>query len=312
MITMVTPAAAQEQTHLVQPGENLFRIALHYGTTVQALAAANGLANTTRIYVGQQLVIPDGNSPSPPAASGTHVVQRGENLYRIALRYGVSAQTLASSNGIVNLNHIYVGQQLVIPGQGETPEPTNQPADLDETYVVSAGDTLSRIALRYGVSIWTLTQLNGIRNASFIYVGQMLRIPGGHNPDFDETTTPAFAPTSGRWVDVDLSAQQLTTYEGNTPLRSTLVSTGLPGTPTPTGQYHIYVMYTSAPMSGPGYYLPGVPYVMYFYRGFGLHGTYWHSNFGHPMSHGCVNLPTAEAQWIYSWARIGTLVNIHY
>jgi len=262
--------------------------------------------------VGQQLVIPDGNSPSPPTASGTHVVQRGENLYRIALSYGVSAQTLASANGIVNLNHIFVGQQLVIPDQGQSPEPTDQPAVSNETYVVRPGDTLSKIALRYGVSIWTITQLNGIRNASFIYVGQVLRLPGGHDPSIEESSETTLAPTSGRWVDVDLSAQRLTTYEGNTPLRSTLVSTGLPGTPTPTGQFHVYVRYTSAPMSGPGYYLPGVPYVMYFYRGFGLHGTYWHSNFGHPMSHGCVNLPTSEAQWIYSWASIGTLVNIHY
>ena len=47
-------------------------------------------------------------------------------------------------------------------------------------------------------------------------------------------------------------------------------------------------------MSGPGYYLPGVPYVMYFYQGYGLHGTYWHDNFGQPMSHGCVNLPTRK------------------
>jgi lipoprotein-anchoring transpeptidase ErfK/SrfK len=64
-------------------------------------------------------------------------------------------------------------------------------------------------------------------------------------------------------------------------------------------------------MSGPGYYLPGVPYTMYFYKGYGLHGTYWHSNFGTPMSHGCVNLKTEDAGWLYNWASIGTIVNIH-
>jgi len=55
-----------------------------------------------------------------------------------------------------------------------------------------------------------------------------------------------------------------------------------------------------------------VPYVMYFYRDYALHGTFWHSNFGTPMSHGCVNLKTSDAEWIYYWASVGTLVNVHH
>jgi lipoprotein-anchoring transpeptidase ErfK/SrfK len=95
-------------------------------------------------------------------------------------------------------------------------------------------------------------------------------------------------------------------------VRSSLVSTGLPRTPTVTGSYRIYAKYASSTMSGPGYYLPNVPYAMYFYRGYSIHGTYWHSNFGHPMSHGCVNMLTSEAQWLYNWASVGTLVKVHY
>jgi len=126
--------------------------------------------------------------------------------------------------------------------------------------------------------------------------------------------TPVRLPdsTAVRWIDVDLTRQLLTAYEGDTAVRSTLVSTGLTRTPTPTGQFHIYVRYVSDDMSGPGYYLPDVPYTMYFYRGYGLHGTYWHNNFGQPMSHGCINLPTPEAEWLFYWADVGTLVNIHY
>ena len=111
---------------------------------------------------------------------------------------------------------------------------------------------------------------------------------------------------------MDLTNQLLVAYEGQTAVRRVVVSTGLPGTPTVTGRFKIYVKYPKAPMSGPGYYLPNVPYVMYFYGGYGLHGTYWHANFGQPMSHGCVNLPTPEAQWLYDWAPVGTLVVIHY
>jgi lipoprotein-anchoring transpeptidase ErfK/SrfK len=115
-----------------------------------------------------------------------------------------------------------------------------------------------------------------------------------------------------RWIDVDLTHQWLVAYEGDAAVYSSAVSTGLPGSPTVTGQYHIYVKYDSQLMYGPGYYLPDVPWVMYFYEGYGLHGTYWHNNFGHPMSHGCVNLPTPAAKWLYDWASVGTLVNIHY
>jgi len=115
-----------------------------------------------------------------------------------------------------------------------------------------------------------------------------------------------------RWIDVSLSKQRLYAYEGNTLIKSFLVSTGVSQFPTVTGKYHIYVKYLYANMHGVGYYLPNVPYTMYFYKGYGIHGTYWHHNFGHPMSHGCVNMYTPDAEWMYYWASVGTLVNIHY
>jgi LysM repeat protein len=316
LLALATPAFAQGTIHVVQRGENLFRIALRYGVTVNALASANGLSNVGRIYVGQRLVIPTGGSANPttPSSSGVHVVRRGENLFRIALRYGMTAQRLAAANGIVNTNRIYVGQRLVIPGAGSGPSTPAQPTPSGQTYTVRRGDTLSAIALRYGVSTWALARVNGIRNASLIYVGQVLRIPSGGNPAPPAHPSPPSppAPTSGRWIDVNLSTQRLTAYQGSTAVRSTLVSTGLPRTPTPTGQYRVYVKYAATLMSGPGYYLPNVPYTMYFYRGYAIHGTYWHSNFGTPMSHGCVNLPTSEAQWLYNWSAVGTLIKIHY
>jgi lipoprotein-anchoring transpeptidase ErfK/SrfK len=116
--------------------------------------------------------------------------------------------------------------------------------------------------------------------------------------------------TEERWIDVDLSEQTLTAYENGIAVRTTLVSTGLPGTPTPTGQFRIWIKFRTDDMEGPGYYIKDVPYVMYFYRGYGLHGVTWHGNFGHPMSHGCVNLPTEEAEWLFGWADVGTLVNV--
>jgi lipoprotein-anchoring transpeptidase ErfK/SrfK len=128
------------------------------------------------------------------------------------------------------------------------------------------------------------------------------------------TYTPYTYPNYGgvRWIDVNLSQQMLYAYEGDTIVASFLVSTGVPAFPTVTGQFHIYIKLVYTLMAGDGYYLPNVPYTMYFYKGYGLHGTYWHNNFGHPMSHGCINMYTPDAEWLFYWASEGTLVNIHY
>ena len=135
-----------------------------------------------------------------------------------------------------------------------------------------------------------------------------------------EYEAPANAPVvasgngkgGARWIDVNLSTQSVYAYEGETVVNSFVVSTGTWMTPTVTGKYKIWIKFKSTSMSGPGYYLPNVPYVMYFYKGYGLHGTYWHNNFGTPMSHGCVNLRTSDAEWLYNWASVGTVVNVHY
>lgn len=125
---------------------------------------------------------------------------------------------------------------------------------------------------------------------------------------------PAVASSGNgtRWIDVDLTNQRVYAYEGDTVVNSFIVSTGTWLTPTVTGQFNIYVKYRSNKMSGPGYYLPDVPYIMYFHGSYGLHGTYWHNNFGTPMSHGCVNLTIDDAGWLYNWASVGTVVNVHY
>ena len=62
---------------------------------------------------------------------------------------------------------------------------------------------------------------------------------------------------------------------------------------------------------GTYYDLPNVPYVVYFYKGYGIHGTYWHSNFGHPMSHGCVNVSIPDMALLYNWIDLATLIKIY-
>jgi lipoprotein-anchoring transpeptidase ErfK/SrfK len=125
-------------------------------------------------------------------------------------------------------------------------------------------------------------------------------------------TPPVVGSGGERWVDVDLTNQMVYAYEGSQMVNSFLVSTGTWEYPTVTGQYNIYIKLRYTDMAGPGYYLPNVPYTMYFYKGYGLHGTYWHNNFGTPMSHGCVNLSIPDSEWLFNFASVGTLVNVHY
>ncbi len=120
---------------------------------------------------------------------------------------------------------------------------------------------------------------------------------------------------SERWIDVALSTQTLVAYEGDIPVFETLVSSGLPQYPTVTGQFRIWLRYESQTMDGRrlgyDYYLEDVPYVQYFFEDYALHGTYWHNNFGRPMSHGCVNLSTPDAEWLFNFAEYGTVVYVH-
>ena len=101
-------------THVVQPGENLFRIALKYGTTVEAIAAVNNIINPSFVYAGQKLVIPQG-STVPGGGVRYHVVQPGETLWSIAMKYGTTPWKIAAANGISNINFIYSGRTLRIP-----------------------------------------------------------------------------------------------------------------------------------------------------------------------------------------------------
>jgi lipoprotein-anchoring transpeptidase ErfK/SrfK len=115
----------------------------------------------------------------------------------------------------------------------------------------------------------------------------------------------------GKWIEVILSQQRLVAWQNGRAVMSSAISSGVRAHPTLRGTFKIYAKYRATRMRGPGYNLPGVPYTMYYSGGYAVHGAYWHHNFGHPMSHGCVNLPVAFAARLYAWAPIGTLVVVH-
>jgi hypothetical protein len=119
---------------------------------------------------------------------------------------------------------------------------------------------------------------------------------------------PSNVALDDKWIAVNLSEQTLAAYEGDRMVFATLVSTGLPWWRTPEGLFRIWVKLYTGKMSGGSvetgdyYYLQDVPWTMYFYRGYGLHGAYWHDGFGSPHSRGCVNLSPRDSRWLFDWA----------
>jgi LysM repeat protein len=345
LLLVSLPVSAQDTTYVIQRGDNLYRIAQRFGITTEQLAEANGITDPAHIFAGQQLTIPNFNAAAPEVVENSlvggtpamHTVTSGESLQSIANLYGMTIEQVMQINNITNPDMIYRGQELTVwantPASDAPVLPTvevnvdapieSAPVDVipveaaPTSYTVQPGEHLAQIARRFGVNWTNIAQANNLTDPNQIFAGQILSIPGSTLvSDLGILTAPvqpAPPPTIyvGKQVVVDLSDQQVYAYDNGVLVRTVVVSTGLPATPTVLGDYKVYVKYESQTMSGPGYYLTGVPWIMYFYEGYSLHGTYWHNNFGQPMSHGCVNMPTPEAEWFYqNFVDVGTDIHV--
>jgi lipoprotein-anchoring transpeptidase ErfK/SrfK len=141
-------------------------------------------------------------------------------------------------------------------------------------------------------------------------------VPTFQSPQYGAPASRPFGVKSDeKWIDVNLTTQTLNAYEGNDVVFTTLVSSGTNDHPTVTGMFRVWLRFESQTMDGAllgyDYYLENVPYVMYFFDDYALHGAFWHNNFGYQMSHGCVNLSPTDAGWLYNWSTYGTVVNVH-
>lgn len=233
----------------------------------------------------------------------TYIVQPGDDLSIIASLFRTSLARL------VEMNRIYPGQRLV-PGQ-EVIVP-------QVVHTVADGEHLGTIAARYRTTSAAIARANGLADPNLVVPGQNIVIAPpnmaervGRSATVSEAGYHAhteYPTTTEKWIDVDLSEQRVVAYEGKTPIRSFIVSTGLPGTPTVTGTFRIWAkttiqdMYGGNRAAGTYYYLEDVQWVQYFYEDYAFHGTYWHNNFGQPMSRGCVNMTNADAKWLFDWA----------
>jgi LysM repeat protein len=178
---VATDAAAAEVR--VAEGDTLTALAARHGTTVQALTAANGLSDANLIRVGQSLRLP--GSPTQKAAHGTasYTVRPGDTLGGIAARHGVPLAAVVAANAIADANVIVIGARLRIPGRGVAPvRPAAPAASVSRRHRVRAGESLGRIARRYGTTTAALAKANGIVNPDLIVVGQRLEVPARGAP----------------------------------------------------------------------------------------------------------------------------------
>jgi len=317
-----TPVFAQSGSqgnvvHTVAWGETLFSIARQHGTTVSLISQANNLTDPTRIYAGQRLIIPTDYVPAAPADVGaTHTIARGENLYRIALKYGVTVKALVELNGLYNADQVMAGQQLTIPGSAAASSVSYQPQHASTTHTVQTGETLTSIAHRYGVSLWTLVQVNNVSNPALIMSGQTLVIP---SPGSLASPSSSTQPVGDKRVVIDLSDQRMSTYKGNTRIHHFVVSTGMPGANTAPGTYRVLDKYPNAYASTWNLQMPY--WLGIYWAGSlenGIHALpilpngqlLWAGYLGTPVSYGCVILGTQEARTLYHWAEVGTPVII--
>ncbi|MEA5577992.1 L,D-transpeptidase [Anabaena sp. UHCC 0451] len=132
------------------------------------------------------------------------------------------------------------------------------------------------------------------------------------NPDNNKIATAiqTLKESDQRWIQINLSEQNLIAWEGNKPVYAITISSGKKSTPTRVGTFKIQTKHKKTRMQGRGYNVPNVPHTMYYQGGYAIHGAYWHHKFGTPVSNGCVNLAPNHAKWVFEWADIGTPVVI--
>ncbi len=226
------PATASAYfVHVVAPGESLTSIAAQDGLSVDALAAANGLSPDTDLLAGSTIQIPpqgagvvapstsSGSSssestessgfagaevPASTSTSGSYVVQPGDTLSAIAARSGVSVNSLAAANGLNPNAFLLIGTVLHLSGSSASTgtivpvsETTTTTSSGESSYVVQAGDTLSAIAARSGVSVNSLAAANGLDPNRYLIAGTVLRLPGGSGSAVEMSSNAATSQPVG-------------------------------------------------------------------------------------------------------------------
>jgi hypothetical protein len=167
-------------------------------------------------------------------------------------------------------------------------------------------------------SVLTIYELRTVDGYDWYRIGTNEWVEGHNISAVFPNPIPPEGVTNGRWIDVNLAEQNITVYDNNQMVYATMISSGVEPFWTRPGLFKIYEKKDTENMSGSFeadrsdfYYLQNVPWTMYFDKARALHGAYWHTLFGYPQSHGCVNLSLGDSNWLYHWAQVGDWVWVH-
>ena len=255
-----------------------------------------------------------------------------------ALTTTEAEEAVARLNGMLDTVGFYVGDERTVAVDRGVAASWLSVTDVDGTIALAADaaaiqatvDTLPGLIDRAPVNATVITTPSGslleeltpgvtgrtLGDTSGVAAAFAAQLVAGDPVYQLPVTETAFETTSlARHIDVNLSTQRATLYENDQVVYSWAVSTGTSATPTPTGNFAVFAHVRMQDMGcGPtsSYCTEDVPWVTYFAPDIAFHGTYWHNNFGNPMSHGCVNMPNSQAQFVYEWAPNGTPVSVHY
>jgi lipoprotein-anchoring transpeptidase ErfK/SrfK len=301
--------AARSATVNLRPGTTIVEIAYQWQTTPETIRWLNDMDKDDLVWGGMIVRVP------PQDGMIAVKAEKGDTAATLAARSGVPLAMLVELNKIGPTQRLKAGQWLYVRSKKGLLASSELP-----THTVHAGDTLGSIATKYRSSERLIRRYNGLGANDKPDVGQLLVIPplspqDRLGEDTEETgglpqlSIGDIPSLTEKWIDVDLSEQRVVAYQGTRPLKSFLISSGKDATPTLKGVFRVTSKVPTTRMMGGSvengdyYNLANVQWVTYFYGGYSFHGTYWHKNFGHPMSHGCINMTNDDAKWIYDWTR---------
>lgn len=214
---------------------------------------------------------------------------------------------------------------IFVPGDGESGVSTGEYPSLNFTEEIrnpELADSLLTIEpATLGSWEWTETDRVEFKPLEPWTQGQQVTIHlrggteafrGASGSFLREDVSSTFNVKPSKLIDVNLSAQTVSLYDNDALVQTFICSSGSMATPSLTGTYSVYAKTEKLDMRGEGYFAPDVPWVLMFNGDYTIHGNYWATTFGVPSSHGCVGLPLPDAEYLFNWAPIGTIVSIHY
>ncbi len=215
---------------------------------------------------------------------------------------------MINKNEYVPMEHLAIYTPSTFQGITVTSQPT-MPFGWLVYYVrpsITPGIVTTQTPYLYRYQLITISAVTKITTTNWYQVGENQWVEE-HNVGLVKVMTrPIAVQPNEKWVEVNLFEQTMSAYEGDKLVYATLVSSGMPLWPTLKGLYRISAKVKLGKMTGGDkidyYFLEDVPWAMYYYGGYSLHGAYWHDGFGFPRSHGCVNLSLRDAKWLFDWS----------